>query len=335
MKPSTVSLSKLAASLGLIAILLLAARARAADDACQAGLQAPSELSLSLSLKNDQTVFRQGEIITLVLRYASTKEGKYIWNSRSYDRSGRLGETESFCLNPYTGPDPLGDYYKSQVLLMGGGLYSELELGSSPRTIERDLNEWAPLPPGWYTLSVIGSRVSIGKEGNSKSWDHKPISLRSNAVTFQVITADPTWQSEQLSAAAQLLDGKNATGDEKDHARRILRFLGTEDSMKEAVRRFAATSDDQSPWEFEAAIWSSPNRQDAIREMRSALETSNGKINRYFVSSLVQLEMQSDPEARYSPNYRDPKLEMRETDRYLGEMNRRVDAYKAQYGVSK
>src|SRR5579863_4680634 len=55
--------------------------AAVADDECDSGRKAPKDLTLSLSMKDGQTVFREGEIITLVARYSSSKRGKYIWNS--------------------------------------------------------------------------------------------------------------------------------------------------------------------------------------------------------------------------------------------------------------
>jgi len=306
--------------------------AAVADDECDSGRKAPKDLTLSLSMKDGQTVFREGEIITLVARYSSSKRGKYIWNSRSYDRSGRLNGFEIFCIDPDRGTDPLEDYFQSQLAFFGGGLYSELELDSSPQPIELDLNEWQSLPTGSYTISIVGNRVSRREEVGSAS--REPIPIKSNSVSFQIVQADQSWRSTQLASAAKILDSPDSTPDQKSHAARVIRYLGIGESMEEAVRRFAATPDNKATWQFEAALWGSPYRDAVIRAMIAALENSDGKINRYFVQALVFLEMESDPQTRLWQDFRAGPELSKWWESYGTEEQRRILEYQTRYGVT-
>src|SRR5207302_6642490 len=104
-------------------------------DPCLSPANQPGDVSLQLSLKNGQSVFREGEIIGLTAEYTSSSEKKYYLNTRGYDRSGRLNEMEVFCIDPATGEDPLSDYFNGAMGFLGGGLSSEQDLGSNPYPI--------------------------------------------------------------------------------------------------------------------------------------------------------------------------------------------------------
>jgi hypothetical protein len=92
------------------------------------------------------------------------------------------------------------------------------------------------LPPGIYRLSVVGYRVSVGNERDFHSWNGKPIPMRSNAVNFTVVDADPGWKAGQIAASAEELN-KPTHGvmddDARVRAKRVLRFLGTRESEHE------------------------------------------------------------------------------------------------------
>jgi hypothetical protein len=267
-------------------------------DICSAASNPPSEVSLSLSLKNGQTSFQQGEIVTLLAQYSARKAKEYLLNNRSYDRSGRLEGMEVFCFELGSGADPLADYFNSAMGFIAGGLFSEQQLDRSPHTIELDLNEWRTLPPGSYQVSIVGNRVSMGTEGDWKSWNGSPIPLRSNPVSFRVERADSGWQRTQLTAAIAVLDAPHSTESGKRRAARILRFLGSDDSTRELVRRYLCASE-TFIWDFEAGLYGSPYRSTAIREMRAVVEAARGRVPDAFIDTLVTLELQSD--SRYRP----------------------------------
>ena len=66
----------------------VAVRAQVQPDPCGTAANQPGDVSLQLSLKNGQAVFREGEIIALTAEYSSASEKKYYLNTRGYDRSG-------------------------------------------------------------------------------------------------------------------------------------------------------------------------------------------------------------------------------------------------------
>jgi hypothetical protein len=81
----------------------LAVSAQDEPGGCSAASNQPSDIALRLSLKNGQTVFREGEIIALTAEYKADRKNKYILSNRSYDRSGRLDGMEVFCITLIAG----------------------------------------------------------------------------------------------------------------------------------------------------------------------------------------------------------------------------------------
>ena len=164
-------------------------------DECKASQTSPDDLSLRVSLKGGQTVFREGEIIPLIAEYTANTSKKYLLNNRGYDRSGRLSGMEEFCLTPVTGVDPLEDYYSSPWPFFGGGLFSEQDPAENPYSVELQINEWLTLPPGHYHLTIVGNRVSMEVKNTKFPTGGEAIPLRSNAVDFEITSADPEWQA--------------------------------------------------------------------------------------------------------------------------------------------
>lgn len=131
---------------------------------CRTRLASPGDLSLRLAVDRNQPVFQEGEITRLRAGYATGAKAKYILNNRSYDRSGRLGGMEVFCIEPASENDPLRDYFNSAQGFLGGGLYSEQQLRSAPTEIGLELNEWETLLPGRYTVFIVGYRVATSAQ---------------------------------------------------------------------------------------------------------------------------------------------------------------------------
>lgn len=313
--------------------MILAAAAQCQQDepeSCAAGGSQPSDVTLRLSLKNGQSIFRKGEIISLIEEYSSTAEKTYYLSTRNYDRSGRLVGMEIFCITPDTGSDPLADYFNGIGLSMGGGLGSELELGREAHAITLELNEWKSLPPGSYRLSVEGHRVSTPTDNNPYGANARPIALRSNEVEFQVIEADPAWQAEQLSAAVQILDSSD-TGDEAKHAARVLRFLGSEASTRELAHRYWSGNDQPFGWDLKFGLFGSPYRTIAIEGMKNALRIPPHPVTEEFVQTLATLELESDPKSRlpqYDAHHEEEWTKVRAA--YTAEFDKRMAKYMSQ-----
>jgi hypothetical protein len=155
--------------------------------------------------------------------------------NENYDRSGRLSGAEMFCIEPERGTDRFDDYFHSLRAIMGGGLSSDQDPARQPLTMDLELNEWKSLPPGSYRLAIIGNRLRLGQERDTTTWQNTIIPLRSNTVEFEVAPADPDWQASQLNSARRILDSPDAKTEERKHAARMLRFLGSEASTREPM----------------------------------------------------------------------------------------------------
>jgi hypothetical protein len=296
----------------------------------------PAGLAMTLSLKNGQTTFRVGEIITLVTGYTSLDSDKYIWNSKSYDRIGR-NFMESFCIEPNAGRDPLRDYFNAQTIMDTGGLESSLQLGQDPQIAELDLNEWMALPPGTYRLSVVGYRVSVGKEGDFHSWNGKSIPIRSNTVDFTVIEADPAWRTAQIEASAEVLNKAKhgpIDDDARVRAKRVLRFLGTRESEHQIAVRFAESPKGDENWQYTAGLWASTDRAAVLDEMKAVLRSHHQGVNEHFVWELAEMEMYSEPKWRSVLAHQSDDFSRFWND-YAAELNRRVDTYLAEVGMKR
>jgi len=260
------------------------------------------DVSAALSLKNGQSVFREGEIVALAAEYSSSATKKYYLDTRNYDRSGRLDGMEVFCVDPDAGLDPLSDYFSGAMGFLGGGLGGEQEVGQTPYVVELELNEWKSLPLGSYRLSIVSHRVSAPSDGNPYGAESSHLALRSNEVRFQVVKAEPEWQAEQLAAAVHTLDSSDKTGEDTRHAARVLRFLGSEASTRELAGRFWSGNDQPFGWDLKFGLYGSPYRATAIQAMNAALMNPQHPVTQELVQTLATLEMQSDPDSRF-PQY--------------------------------
>ena len=321
-----------AASAALGVLLALCSATDTCGQASQcAGISSPpGDASLHLSLTNGQSVFHGGEIIALSAEYRADSSDKYVVNNAGYDRSGRLSGTEIFCLDPERGTDPLDDYFHSLRAISGGGLSSDQDPARQPVTMVLELNEWKSLPPGSYRLTIVGNRMKLGKEGDPATGNNTIFPLRSNTVEFEVQPADPDWQAAQLAGATRDLDSPYASDEEKKHAARVLRFLGSEASTRELTRRYGSGTG-SFDWEFKFGLFGTPFRDVAIRAMKAELSDPDHPVTREYIATLVALEMLSDPMLRlppYDPNHQEEWR--RATDAHYADVERRIDEHMEQ-----
>lgn len=294
--------------LPLLLVMPVIAVCQAEPDPCATSGQMPGDVSLQLTLKDGQTQFREGEIITLIAQYSSSAEKKYFLNTRENDRSGRLSGMEVFCINPTAGRDPLSDYFGSGMGFAGGGLGGLNDLSRDPYAIKLELNEWKSLPPGAYRLRIASFRVTMPADKNHQGFGGTSVPLWSNEVSFQVIPADAAWQAEQLTAVVRTLNSVESTGEEARHAARILRFLRSEGATRELARRFWSGNDQPFGWDLKFGLFGSPDRQVAIEAMKTAIHDPHHAVTQEFVQALALLEVQSDPKYQL-PNFDDKNKE--------------------------
>ena len=318
------------AALGVLLVLCPATDICAQASHCTETTNPPGDALLRLLLKNGQSIFHEGEIIALAAEYSANSSDKYIVSNQNYDRSGRLSGTEIFCIEPDHGTDPLLDYFHSLRAITGGGLSSDQDPATHPLTMDLELNEWMSLPPGSYSLTIIGKRLHLGQERDATTWQNTIIPLRSNTVEFEVAPADPDWQASQLAGANRTMDSPDAKTEDKQHAARMLRFLGSEGSTRELARRYGAEND-PFEWEFKFGLFSTPHRELAVQAMKAELSDPEHPVSREYIATLVALELLVDPKWRL-PAYDASRLEEwhQLNDAHYAEVERRVNEYMQQ-----
>lgn len=321
----------------ILALLLWPAAilAQTTADSCAIPPAQAGDVSLQLSLKNGQTVFRQGEIIALTAEYASSAEKKYYLDTRNYDRSGRLDGMEVFCIDPDPSRDPLADYFNGAMGFILGGLGGEQDLSEKPYAVDLELNEWKSLPPGSYRLSIVSHRLSIPADGNPYDPKVPHPTVRSNEVQFQVVKAEPEWQAEQLAASLSVLDSPDHSEDDAKHAARILRFLGSDASTRALAQRFWSGGDQPFGWDLKFGLFGSPYRDTAIEGMKAALLNPDHPVTQESVQVLATLEMQADPKLRL-PKYDEAHTEewTKARDAYSATFKTKMSEYMAKLAAS-
>ncbi|HEV8134608.1 MAG TPA: hypothetical protein VGP85_08025 [Pyrinomonadaceae bacterium] len=250
--------------------------------------QNPAGVSFAIQTTNNQTRFRQGEVISLQLSFSSSQPKKYHLDAATYDRSGRL-QIDDFHVDPTNGvSDPLDDYFNFQLLSMAGGLRSYPTLEVKPYVVKADLNEWRRFDrPGKYRLYVTSHRVGTGYDGEG---ENQFFVVTSNVIELEIVPADPSWSRQTLAAANAILDGKNNNSENRRDACRVLRFLGSNEAVQELVRRFDGTdSDSGCTFEFDFGLRGTSHRALALNEMESQLTAPDFAVTMEFLNVLTFL----------------------------------------------
>jgi hypothetical protein len=189
--------------------------------------------------------------------------------------------------------DPLVDYFKTGTF-MGGGLGSTQQLSEKPFTATTELNEWRQPEPGHYRLFVVSYRVWRPPDPNEATpYGRVAVTLRSNAIDFDVTKADADWRAEQLQDTATAYQ-KATIGQEKEAAR-TLRFLNTKESTEALARLFWGLNDQPGGWDLMFGLLGSPFRADAISDMQHEINDPDHPITQDFLHTLTKLQINADP----------------------------------------
>jgi hypothetical protein len=243
----------------------------------------PPGVSFVVRTKDGQTRFKQGELIRLELAFASSLPDTYHLNSATYDRSGRL-EIDDFHIDPQGGAsDPLYDYFHFRAGFMGGGLRTYPKLEAKPYVVTADLNEWYRFDrPGRYRLYVTSSRVGRSRFGGGRT----PLPVTSNVIEFDIVPADATWAKQTMAQATSVLDSHDRRADRRA-ACRTLRFLGTEDAVREMAKRLDGRDENSGcDFEFDFGLRSTPQRALALAEMERQLVAPEHAVTVEFIGVL-------------------------------------------------
>ena len=225
-------------------------------------------VTLTLRIAGGQIRFHTGEIIPIELVFTSQSPNRFVLDSATYDRSGRL-TLDEFHVEPIDRvSDPLLDYFAAAAGFIGGGIRGMPVLNDQPTIVKLELNEWFRFDhPGTYRLSVRSRRVTDDAGAGKAS--RQPLVIDSNVVTFEIVPADPDWASATLASALRILNSTGAHAEPREGCR-MLRFLATDAAVDEMIARF-----DDARWgcgfDYIAGLFSAPNRERVVSEMESAL----------------------------------------------------------------
>jgi hypothetical protein len=245
---------------------------------------------LKISMPDGRTSFREGETIPLVMAFTSTADKRYWADNRNYDRSGRL-DIETYCVDP-SARDPLADYFQSGSF-MGGGLFNTRQLSEKPFTATAELNEWRQPGPGHYRLYVVSHRAWRPPDpGEAAPYGQISVTLRSNAIEFDVVKADAEWRARQLQEATTAYQTA-PVGQEKGAARR-LRFLNTKQSTETLARLFWGLNDQPGGWDLMFGLFGSPYRAEAIAAMHHEIKNPDHPITQEYLHTLTKLQIDAD-----------------------------------------
>ncbi len=253
-----------------------------------------------LRVSTPKSTYRQGELIPLDLAFTAKDDNRYQINMATYDRSGRM-PYESFHVDPANGTsDPLGVYFKSQEMFMGGGLTNYQFLSDTPYVVHLDLNEWVRFDkPGSYRVIVESSRVG------SKRRDRPPFGkqreLLSNAIDIQIVVPDPAWEESELDKILAEFDASPApkhgfSSDERLAAATKLRYLGSADAAREMARHLRG-DENQVDWDCMFGLIGSPNKQAGLAEMKRLLVDPDFPVDGMFLDTMAMLPLNAQTDA--------------------------------------
>jgi len=256
----------------------------------------PQNLSVTLQVKNNQSRFHPGEIIPLELSFASNLSNAYVFDNANYDRSGRLSIDTFVVDRAEAAVDPLHDYFTGGLFMfMGGGLRGIGALDRSPQVVNYELNEWLRFErPGKYRLYVVSGRITKGKPHHS---DNTRVSPVSNIVEFEILPRNEQWEQQTLEQALKIVDsGTKASNRPTEPPRascRVLRFLDTEASIKEIIRRFRG-QEQTCDFEFDFGLLGTHRREFAVTQLEAALDDPTQPVTGYFLNALSFLAFVRD-----------------------------------------
>jgi len=249
----------------------------------------PKALTFAIRLKDNKNRFHQGEIIRVELAFASMLQNTYQLDGGLYDRGGRLDVDEYRIDRLEDAVDPLKDYQQSHM----GGIRSMPILEKKPYRIVRDLNEYIRFDKaGKYRLYVVSGRVRREPTEKERAEARQPqpifVPVTSNIIEFTILPADAEWARKQLQsaqtalvAAPRYVDARRRE-EEIRSARRVIRFLGTEESARYMVRHM-----EDAQGEYGFGLMGSPFRATVVKEMAEGLDAPDCAVSDWYLYVLV------------------------------------------------
>ncbi len=296
-------------SLSFLVLLLLTClrlpAAGAAPDFEAARLNAvsanPSGVSLTLSLSSGRTQFHQGEVISLIATFASSRPKAYKLNTGPGDRDTPWN-TDAFSVdNPTGAVDPLAAYYANGFPEAFSGAGPQFQdLTAQPASVSYALNEWLRFNvPGRYRVYLTSGRIiDVGWKWRGRPGLEGRVTT-SNAVDLEILPRDPALDAQTLQQALPLFneDGFDPrTQITRRAAVRAIRFLGTPDAARAMVARYGHLSDIyffSSPAYSQTRLALFGFRQPAVvtQEMEHRIADADFPVPLLFMQDLAQTQL--------------------------------------------
>jgi hypothetical protein len=271
-------------------------------------------LSFTIRLIDAKDSYQQGEIIRVELAFSSALPKTYQLDGALYDRGGRLG-IDSYCVDP---PDGAVDPLKDQSPGGMGGMRAIPVLEEKPYRIVRDLNEYLRFDkPGKYRLYVVSNRLqrepTEKERADKKQQSLVQVPVTSNIIELNIVPMDAEWAKKQYQSARTVLESSDRIelihkDEEIRSAARVIRFLGTEDSVRYMVRHL-----DEDPGNFSFGLMGSPFAMTVVRELEDGLEAPDCAVSSSYLwvlSSCSFLQRYSHRPAPYPGTEDAGKLEL-------------------------
>jgi len=287
------------------------------------GAANPDDIEFRARLVKDTRVYHIGEPIEMEISYSSRSEKKYFGSF-----TGPTPELEA--VTPHvTPPDGVLDLreLRRDRGMAGSFLGSSGYVGPRPDTQQLDLCQWYRFQkPGHYSVIVTSreiSRVKSAEEGRRR----EQLTLESNRVDLDILSADPAWVAGELSNIEQSLNTARNGADRFLVLRRLV-LLDTPASVQMLVQLYLVNSFGGEDWIFDSGLRDSSQIDIIIPLLEAALSDAAANIP----TSLPQLlaDLQTRKELGVTPAYpSDPANQQKWTeeskarskvhDKYLGQ----------------
>lgn len=243
----------------------------------------PEGLSFNLRLKDTKKQFRQGEIIWVEMAIASHKP--HLYRMRAFQRTclESLRATEMFHVLPDGASDPLYEYYNAHPPNFGcNGGRAVSELVESPKIINYRLNEWLRFDkPGKYKLYLTLPQIHRFPTKETIAENVSSLKTTSSIIEFEILPASEKWAKQELLRAVTVLDDSSQVS-KHDEAAAVLRYLDTEDAIKEMIKRFGE-------YDFSLGLAGSSKREFMIAEMEQRIALPEQVVSTNYLDLLTRL----------------------------------------------
>jgi hypothetical protein len=232
----------------------------------------PDDIDFRLCPVKDSYSYHIGEPIEFEVLYSSESQKKY---QGSWTTPRPELQAVTLQISPAEGVVDLR--VLRQSMGFAGSILSSIGyLGSEPYKQKLEITDWYRFQkPGRYALTVTSNsvwRVKSADEGGSK----EPVTLSSNIAEFEILPADPSWESQEISDASHDLDAAS-DDNRRSRAVRRLALLDTPSAVRNLVEQYLSSSDGNNSYEVYRALAESSQIDLIVPMIEAAL--SNPTLN--------------------------------------------------------